>query len=89
MDVVDGDGANILHYAAKSANAPVRKIQMLLSNEFNINAQDRKRMTPLHYAYRFRNHPAIEELVRLGADQNIQDENGRTPAQVEAIDSGR
>lgn len=51
------------------------EIQRLLRHGFNINSRNEDGLTLLIDAIRFSNHRAIEQLLELGADLLIQDNN--------------
>jgi Ankyrin repeats (3 copies) len=57
-------------------------IQMLLNRGADIEAGDSLRSTPLHYAMREGNFPAIEILVARGANMNTVNDLGYTPHSI-------
>lgn len=70
-----------LHEAAK--NGDVEMIELLskvFSKEFNVNHRCHcyLKRTPLHYAVEGGHMGAVEALLKLGADPNIQNERGET-----------
>jgi len=65
-----------LHRACRVGN---RLAVKLSANQENINAQNRFGMTPLHLAVLQGDVGVIKELIRQGADTNLQDSRGQTP----------
>jgi Ankyrin repeats (3 copies) len=57
-------------------------IPMLLNRGANIDAPDTNGDTPLHYAMRLGNFPAIEMLVTRGANMDVENNFHRTPRTI-------
>ncbi|MBL0318284.1 MAG: ankyrin repeat domain-containing protein [Alphaproteobacteria bacterium] len=66
----------MLHAAAE--NGEINLVKELIG-KYNINAQDYKGNTPLHYAVASENKDVIKLLIEEGADQNIENFKGITP----------
>ncbi len=81
----DADGKSILHILSKEYSMLVdysRKeddaknlFQLALDKIPQVNKQDNKGKTPLHFAY---NKTCVSQLLSKGADPNVQDEQGRS-----------
>jgi ankyrin repeat protein len=67
-----------LHLAIKNTSCK-NIIQLLLKYGANVNIQDTKGQTPLHYAISYNQAYIAERLIQTGADVNIQDTKGQTP----------
>ncbi|CAH0048542.1 unnamed protein product [Clonostachys solani] len=79
----DTRGRTVLHWAAFSgwsyAESNLSRVQRGL-----INVQDFDGSTPLHLAADHRNLPAVEFLLKEGANLLIRDKYGRTPVHIAA-----
>lgn len=88
LNVKTNQGLSCLHVSAKSRNGPFndpcKTLKFLVSKGLNINEQDPiLKQTPLHVAIQYhRDLEVIKTLLSLGADCNIQDFLGRTPAHI-------
>lgn len=75
------DPFSFLRYAVKSGN--IGALRTLLQKDVNINEQDKKKKTILHYAIDDEKNNNIELIRTLlsvpGIDVNVQDDKGRTP----------
>lgn len=61
-------------------NKNINAIKYLLSNsEIDLNKQDEKGKTVLHYAYELTNPETINLLIKYGAKKDVIDKHGRTP----------
>jgi ankyrin repeat protein len=56
-------------------------IEFLIDKGANINSQNKKLNTPLHYALSYQNYDIADLLLRFGADENIKNIDGLTPYQ--------
>ena len=83
-----GDGRTPLHlistkvndFSIINTNAIHDSIELILQDGLNVDARDNFGNSPLHYAVRSGNHPAIFGLLRNGANPNIQNiVNDSTP----------
>ncbi|KAK1822459.1 hypothetical protein LTR12_003022 [Friedmanniomyces endolithicus] len=86
VGVVDESGRNLLHYAAWAGDRlPV--LRHLLSIKMNIDAKDKRGMTPLHYAAVSPEGDAsvVETLLELGADVTATDAQGRTAHRIAVL----
>ncbi|CAH1183540.1 unnamed protein product [Ceutorhynchus assimilis] len=76
-DIKNNDGKTSLHYAAENGRSAI--VHLLLENGFNVNATDKYRNTPLHYASSNHNDThLIEILLKFGAEIERKDKFGRT-----------
>jgi len=76
------NGVGLLHVSAE-ANQP--EIVEVLVKRYQIDINQRSELlsfTPLHWAAREGNLPVVKTLLGLGADPNIKDAKGRTPADI-------
>jgi ankyrin repeat protein len=67
------DGENLLHEAVAHDQLQIGRI--LLQKRISVNHQERKGLTPLHYAASYNNLPFATVLIQNGADPNILDEH--------------
>lgn len=61
-----------------AANGLTDLIQIGLENGFDINSQDRKGKTMLHYAAGFKNSACVQYLIEQNANTGIKDRAGKT-----------
>ncbi len=89
-DVEDRYGRNPLHLASLFPEAFRRynPIPILLKKSVDVNGQDLAGRTPLFYAVRIGNIKDVEFLIQQGADMQVADKYGHTPAHVAAIKTG-
>ena len=86
-------GASIEHLlalflAASNKKPVVIELLVRLGGRRLVNQQDPHRQTPLHVAAGCRDTACIKVLLDNGADRNIRDRKGRTPAQaIQAVES--
>ena len=85
------DGRNSLHMAAHHLFVPrpdediSKCVKLLLDSGLKPESVDRYGQTPLHYAVRYANKPAIKLLLEAGADPNATDSgHGNTPLHLAA-----
>ena len=76
---VDVNGNTALHYAAGRTNGELA-LEYLAQETDLLKAQNTDGQTPLMTAVRSKNPENVRELVRLGADVSIRDNNGRSAA---------
>ena len=83
-----GDGRTALHLISTKVNdfsiintkAIQDSIELILQDGLDVDARDNFGNSPLHYAVRSSNHPAISSLLMNGADPNIKNiVNDSTP----------
>lgn len=67
-----------LHHAV-CANANIEIVKFLLDNGAEVNAQNKYKSTPLHWAASFSNKYIVKLLLDNGATIDIKDNNGHTP----------
>ncbi len=67
----------ILHRAAEFSPIP-SFIEMVINRNINPNVQDKYKQTPLMYAIRAHNVPAVKILLQVGADPSIKDVHNQT-----------
>ena len=75
---IEFDGETPLHVAARAKHAKLI-IPMLVEAGASVNSKDLAGNTPLHIAAINKNHTAINELFKSGADRKIANKNGVTP----------
>jgi ankyrin repeat protein len=85
MDAKDGQGLTVLHHAVRNGNDKV--IEILLRNGADCNIGCKAHGTPLHYAIKRKQESTVELLLRHDANVDSQDEYGRTPLVLAAIDT--
>lgn len=78
---VEGDNWNFLHMALVSVTLPPdpNVIQHLICIGVDVNARDRSRWTPLHFAVRGRNASIVRMLLQAGAEVDPLNDEGVTP----------
>lgn len=54
-------------------------IEVLAENGFSVCGQDNKGNTPLHYAISAGSKTVIQILLQVGANENIENDEGKTP----------
>jgi ankyrin repeat protein len=74
--VGDKDGNTQLHFAAKAGNVALFKE---LSASDNVNSKNKDGNTALHIAFLNGMDEAGAELLRIGADSHIKNNEGQTP----------
>jgi ankyrin repeat protein len=81
MKTEGGDEWNLLHMALVSAGTqPSREVvRHLIELGVDVNARDRRRWTPLHFAARTKSPEVVKLLIEAGADVNAKDDEGITP----------
>ena len=77
----DSDKWNLLHLALVSVSRPPKPevVRHLIELGVDVNAKDRRRWTPLHFAARTKNPAVVKLLLEAGADVNATDDEGITP----------
>ena len=82
------DGRTPLHLVAtkvndltgNNTNTVVKSIEIIIQDGLNVDVRDNYGNSPLHYAVRSLNYPAIHSLLDNGANPNIKNAvNGSTP----------
>jgi ankyrin repeat protein len=77
----DLHGRTVLFHAVITGSVDVMAI--LIKNGSNVNAvENKRRFTPLHFAYRLGYRSAIKILIEASADENARDYKGRSPGDV-------
>lgn len=76
MTSVDRQRRTELHYAA--GNGDVARVQALLSNGEDPNAQDSQGWSPLHFAAQASSSSVTEALLAAGASTELKDSYGNT-----------
>jgi ankyrin repeat protein len=77
----EGDKWNLLHLALVSVSRPPKPevVRYLIELGVDVNARDRRRWTPLHFAARIKSPAVVKMLIEAGADVNAKDDEGITP----------
>ncbi|KAK1945168.1 Ankyrin-3 [Phytophthora citrophthora] len=75
---VDSNGRNALHHACRKDHDEVVRY-LVTTAKVNINSRSENQDTPLHKAVRGKSIKVLEMLLKLGADPNLRNEQGRTP----------
>ncbi|RNA14055.1 Palmitoyltransferase ZDHHC17, partial [Brachionus plicatilis] len=83
-DFRDKSGTTPLMFAAQRVHSR-DPAQLLITFNANLNAQDSKGNTPLHYTVAFNNATVMDILLNKGASQNIPNNKGQTALDL-AID---
>merc|ERR1711959_822422 len=82
QDVIHAKDENentLLHTACQNNNRRLTKL--LLKNHININQQNSRGNTALHYCYQYGFSDLAEYLLAHGADDSILNQEGYVPAQ--------
>lgn len=77
LDVKDIHGRTPLHQFAANVEFRWKLFEYYLESGCNVNVQDNDGKTPLHFACCHNNIRAVQELLRYGADLNIEDCSGK------------
>ena len=80
VNAADAAGNTPLHHAAGYGNLNVFKL--LLDNGADVNAKNRRKSTPLHWA--IRDEAKVRLLLEKGAEINARQNDGRTPLYLAA-----
>jgi len=80
---IDDAGATPLYVAVASGHKEV--VELLLSNNADINAKTTRGLAPLHWAAAIGNKDMVELLLAHQADVNIKNDNGETPLHLAAV----
>ena len=76
INVTNENGANLLHVAIAYKNFTA--ISELMRLDINVNVQDYKGQTPLHYAAIFQSQEAAEAILAKGGDISLVDSHGNS-----------
>jgi ankyrin repeat protein/mono/diheme cytochrome c family protein len=77
----DAGGSTPLHHAA--GYGPIGNLQLLINHGADVNAKNRRRSTPLHWA--IQDEAKVRLLLSKGADVNAVQAQGRTPLYLAAM----
>ena len=77
----------LLHLWVYGGGAP-RIADLLLSRHMDVNANDGQGETPLHLAVRYGQKPAVEWLLKHGADAKAKNLRGQTPVELLKVRRG-
>ncbi|KAH7400219.1 ankyrin repeat-containing domain protein [Cadophora sp. MPI-SDFR-AT-0126] len=80
LTCTDKDGRSLTHWAAEAGN--LCAIDVLHAKSLPVEPRDSLGMTPLHDACRCGKAEAAGRLLEFGADRNVEDSLGRTPAEI-------
>lgn len=78
IDVGDVRGKTALIYAAKNSNDTSELIGILISKGANINQPDQNKWTPLMHAAHTGHANNVKKLLKLKAEETLQDSKGNT-----------
>ena len=79
--------ARLFHLWVYGDGAP-RIADLLLSRHIDVNAKDGQGETPLHLAIRYGQKPAVEWLLKHGADAKARNLRGQTPVELLKVRRG-
>ena len=77
LNVIDEDGQNLLHEAIASNQDDIG--EDLIVRGINVNHQDRRGLTPLHYAAMHKKARLAKRILSAGARHDIEDVHGNQP----------
>ena len=77
MTLINEDGGNLLHIAARAGN--IKLIRSLIASGVNPNARDEDGDSPLHLAAKHGHSNSVKILIEAGVDPNIRSKNGLAP----------
>ena len=83
-DVTDSEGKNPLHYASMTGTPSVIGLLLKIHPEL-LNSQDASGDTALHSAYCKGTKSATDILIAFGADEDITNEQGKKPKELQSI----
>ncbi|KAF2349584.1 Ankyrin repeat-containing domain [Trinorchestia longiramus] len=75
----DQHGVTPLHVATSTSSTKCLVLLLKHSEAGMVDPQDNKKRTPLHWAARYNNEPAVALLLRHGANCHMPDDQGQTP----------
>jgi hypothetical protein len=78
---MDGGGSTPLHHAA--GYGPLANVELLINKGADVNAKNRRRSTPLHWA--IHDEAKVRLLLSKGAEVNTRQAQGRTPLFLAAM----
>ncbi|OXU24019.1 hypothetical protein TSAR_012214 [Trichomalopsis sarcophagae] len=85
VNVINNAGDNLLHYALKNVDKGEKRldlVKLLLKNDLDINAENRKRRTALFIALRVGDEDLLNLLLKHGICPNTADSFHLTPLHV-------
>ncbi|HEY2415261.1 MAG TPA: ankyrin repeat domain-containing protein [Pirellulaceae bacterium] len=87
----DTDRWNLLHMALVSVTAPPNPqvIKHLIRLGVDVNAQDRRHWTPLHFAVRTKNAEIVRLLIEAGAEVDAVNDEHISPLKLSVIKAQR
>ena len=83
MTARNRDGRTPLHLAVRNKD-PGAVVRVFLESGVNPNLRDQRGSTPLHWAMAIDDPTAREALIAGGADQDVKNLDGLTPADIKA-----
>eukprot|EP00164_Ancoracysta_twista_P003644 GFYU01004882.1.p1 GENE.GFYU01004882.1~~GFYU01004882.1.p1 ORF type:complete len:487 (-),score=51.11 GFYU01004882.1:285-1745(-) len=86
LNEVDRDGNTALHVAASRGLVPICEI-LLDTNKINVDCQNPRGVTPLHYALMFSRVDAVHTLLSRGARTDIRAPNHRWKGKRNALET--
>lgn len=79
LDCRNNDGQTLLMYCIEKGYNSI--VYMLISNDCNLNIQDKTKMSALHYAVYNLDYDLVKILVTCGIDTSLKDNCGHTATQ--------
>ena len=87
VNAADANGRTPLHWAAWQGHTNGQTVTdtlaaVLITAKANVNAVDKVGRTPLHYAAEMGHDAIVKALLAAGADAQVRDRDGKTPADL-------
>ncbi|XP_059468755.1 E3 ubiquitin-protein ligase MIB2-like [Neocloeon triangulifer] len=86
VNVKKDDGFTPLHLAALNGHFAV-VVALLTEGNADVNVCNNRKQTPLHLTINQGEAGEVEQLLEMGANPNLQDDNGDTPLHIALIKS--